>query len=70
MGTVFVITNHSAVKSILDKPGKYVQWWLKIFGSVVGQLRIIHSTGHENVGADALSCTPVADSMNPEESIK
>ena len=71
--SVTVITDHSAVKSILDKPssnGKHAQWWLKIFGSVVGQLRIIHSTGHENVGADALSCTPVADSMNPEESIK
>ena len=55
---VTVITNHSAVKSILDKPssnGKHARWWLKIFGSGVGHMRIIHRSGRKNIGADALS---------------
>ena len=55
---VTVITDHSAVKSILDKPssnGKHARWWLKIFGSGVGHMRIIHRSGRENIGADALS---------------
>ena len=42
---VTVITNHSAVKCILDKPssnGKHARWWLKVFGSEVGKLKIIH----------------------------
>ena len=61
---VTVITDHSAVKSILDKPssnGKHARWWLKIFGSGVGKLKIIHRPGRENIGADALSRNAVCD---------
>ena len=63
--SVTVITDHSAVKSILDKPssnGKHARWWLKIFENGVDQLIIIHRPGSENVGADALSHNPEADS--------
>jgi len=65
--SVTVITDHSAVKSTLDKPssnGKHARWWLKIFGSEIGQLTIIHRPGSENVGADALSHNPEADSSS------
>ena len=61
---VTVITDYSAVKSILDKPssnGKHARWWLKIFGGGVGKLKIIHRPGCENVGADALSRNAVRD---------
>ena len=61
---VTVITDHSAVKSILDKPssnGKHTRWWLKVFGSGVGQLKIIYRPGRENGGADALSRNPVLE---------
>ena len=50
--TVIVITDHSAVKSGLGKPnsnGKHARWWLKIFRSGVGQLRIAYKPGCEMV---------------------
>ena len=59
-----VITDHSLVKSILDKPssnGKHALWWMKIFGSGVGKLKIIHRPGGENAGTDALSRNAILD---------
>jgi len=59
---VTVITDHSAVKAVLDKPGsigKLAGWWLKIFSSGIGHVKIVHRPGHENVGADTLSRSPV-----------
>ena len=47
---VTVITDHSAVKAVLDKPGlngKHVRWWLKIFSSGIGHVRIVHRPRHE-----------------------
>lgn len=59
---VTVVTDHSAVKAILDKPNlnaKHARWWLKVFESGISNLKIIHWPGHENAGADALSCNPI-----------
>ena len=58
---VTVITDHSAVKVVLDKPdsnGKYARWWLKIFSSGIGNVRIVYRPGRENVEADTLSRCP------------
>lgn len=55
---VTVTSDHSIIRLliILDKPSsndKYVRWWLKIFGSVIGHLRMLHQPGCENVGANS-----------------
>ena len=42
---VTVITDYSAVKAVLDKPGsngKHARWWLKIFSSGTGHVKIVH----------------------------
>ena len=64
--TVTVITDHSAVKSIIDKPVLMVSmhvggWKLE---SRVGQLTIIHRPGCESDRADAFSYNPVLDDPN------
>ena len=54
---VTVITNHSAVRAILDKPEsnrKHARRWLKVFGSGINQLKVIHRPGRENIAADDL----------------
>jgi len=59
---VTVITDHSAIKAVLDKPGssgKHARWWLKIFSSGIGHVKIVHRPGRENGGADTLSRSPV-----------
>ena len=60
---VLVITDHSAVKAMLETPspsGKHAWWWTKVFGSRVKHLQIKHRPGRENTGADALSWNPLA----------
>ena len=42
---VTVVTDHSAVKAILQMPnlsGKYARWWLKVFGSGVKKIDIVY----------------------------
>ena len=58
---VKVVTNHSAVKSILETPnptGKHARWWTKVFGSGVRSVSIVYRAGSENAVADALSRSP------------
>ena len=60
---VLVITDHSAVKAILETPspsGKHARWWTKVFGSEVKHIQIVHRPGCENAGADTLSRNPIA----------
>ena len=59
---VTVITDHSAVKAILQTPspnGKHARWWTKIFSSGVGKVDIVYRPGKDNGGADALSRNPL-----------
>ena len=62
---VTMVTDHSAIKAILDKPNsnsKHARWWLKVFGGI-GYLKIIHRPGCENIGADEPSRNPVASNQ-------
>ena len=63
---VQVITDHSAVKSLLSNPstsGKHARWWLQVYGSGVWKVEIIYRPGKQNARADALSRNPTD---NPE----
>ena len=56
---VTVITDHSAVKAILQTPspnGKHARWWIKIFSSGIGKVDIVYRPGKDNGCANALSC--------------
>ena len=58
---VTVLTDHSAVKAVLDTPspsGKHARWWTKVYGSGVGEVKIVYRSGRENANADALSRQP------------
>ena len=63
--TVKVLTDHSAVKSVLETPnptGKHARWWTKVFGSGVRSISIAYRAGRENTLADALSRSPYSPS--------
>ena len=62
-GDVTVLTDHSAVKSILETPnptGKHAWWWTRVFGRGVKSVTIVYRAGRENLSADALSRSPLA----------
>ena len=64
---VRVITDHSAVKSILGSPTasrKHARWWLKVFASGVKDIEIMYRSGKENDLADALSRNPIVSDQN------
>lgn len=55
---VMVVTDHSAVKTILNTPGssgKHDRWWLTGFKSGIGKIKIVYRPGRENAWADTLS---------------
>ena len=58
-----VLTDHSAVKSVLEASnptGKHARWWTRVYGRGIKSITIVHRAGRENVGADALSRSPVS----------
>ena len=62
-GDVTVITDHSAVKSVLEAPnptGKHARWWTRVYGRGIKSVNIIYRAGRENKSADALSRSPVS----------
>ena len=58
---VSVFTDHAAVKAVLQNPSassKHAQWWTKVHGSGVKDIKIIYRPGKEKLNADALSRQP------------
>ena len=58
---VTVLTDHSAVKAVLENPSKnslHARWWNKAYASGLLSVQIIHCAGRENLHADALSRQP------------
>ena len=58
---VQVITDHTAVKGILDSPnpsGRHARWWTRVFGQGIKEVTIIYRAGKDNLAADALSRNP------------
>ena len=59
--TVRVLTDHSAVKSVLEisnSTGKHARWWTRVYGSGVKSVTITYRAGRDNASADALSRSP------------
>ena len=62
-GDVTVITDHSAVKPVLEAPnptGKHARWWTRVYGRGIKSVNIIYRAGRESKSADALSRSPVS----------
>ena len=62
-GDMTVLTDHSAVKSVLEVPnptGKHARWWTRVYGRGIRSVTIVYRAGRENVSADALSRSPVS----------
>ena len=69
-GTVTVITDHSAVKSVLkasNPHGRHACWWTRVYGRGIKSLTIVYHAGRKNASADALSMNPL--SPPPAQSI-
>lgn len=70
---VKVITDHTAVKSVLLNPaasGKHVRWWVRVFGSGIADVNICYRKGCENSNADALSSAPCEDPSVIEDTLE
>ena len=62
-GDVTVLTDHSAIKSVLEGPnptGKHARWWTRVYGRGIKSVTIMYRAGRENASADALSRSPVS----------
>ena len=62
-GDVTVITDHSAVKPVLEAPnptGKHAKWWTRDYGRGIKSVNIVYRAGLENKSTDALSRSPVS----------
>ena len=55
-----VITDHSAVKPVLEPTGKHARWWTRVYGRGIKSVNIIYRAGRENKSADTLSRSPVS----------
>ena len=67
---VTVLTDHSAVKVVLENPsknGQHARWWNKVYTSGLLSVQIIHRAGRENLHADALSRQPHLPSPSLEK---
>ena len=67
---VTVITDHSAVRPVLQKPtsgGQHARWWLKIQDCGVRTLDVKYRPGRENPKADALSRNPSGEAVEMDE---
>ena len=65
-----MVTNHSAVKAILETPspsGKHAWLRLKVFGSGVENVEIKYRPRRENVKANSLSQNPVLQTKVEED---
>ena len=62
-GDVTIITDHSAVKPVLEAPnptGKHARWWTRVYGRGIKSLAIGYRAGKENTAADGpgVPCFP------------
>jgi len=58
---VTILTDHSAVKAILENPsknGQHARWWNKVYASGLLSVQIIHRAGKDNLHADVVSRQP------------
>ena len=58
---VRIYTDHAAVKSVLQNPnisGKHARWWMKVYGSGLKEINIVHRAGKDSCNVDALSRNP------------
>ena len=56
-----VLTDHSAVKSVLETStpsGKHTWWWTRAYNAGVRSVKIVYRAGRENASADTLSISP------------
>ena len=63
---VKVYTDHSAVKAVLLAPnpsGKHARWWTRVYGSGIQEVDIVYRPGKRSANADALSRSPLPDSV-------
>ena len=69
--SVTVITDHSAVRAVLETPNpscKHARWWAKVYSAGLKDIRIIYRVGRLNSSADALSRGPLRESPTAEDS--
>ena len=59
--SVTVVTDHAAVRAVLETANlscKHAHWWMKVYGTGLKDVKILHRAGRLNSNADALSHSP------------